>query len=231
MSDKPEQRVQAVERALTILDAFSDGAKRLTLNDLSQRTGFYRSTILRLAASLDRFGYLLRDEDGYFRLGPSLFRLGAHYQQSFNLADLVRPMLSRLVQETNETASFYVRDGDRRICLFRQHSPKTFRHHLEEGAALGLDRGASAHVLMAFSGEPGPLYDKVRAQGYHISEAEREPEALAFAVPTFGPDRKLIGALGVIGNLSRVTPEGRVMMLDAVQRAGVDLSRRLGMPG
>ncbi|RTL67516.1 MAG: IclR family transcriptional regulator, partial [Hyphomicrobiales bacterium] len=65
------QRVESVERALTILDAFGDGTPRLALGELAARTGLYRSTILRLAASLERFGYLNRDEDGAFRLGPS----------------------------------------------------------------------------------------------------------------------------------------------------------------
>lgn len=228
MAEKGEQRVESVERALSILEAWSQENRPLTLNELAQRTGYYRSTILRLAASLQRFGYLQRDAEGYFRLGPSLFRLGALYQQSFNLADHVRPMLARLVDETGETSSFYVRDGDKRICLLRHHSPRIFRHHLEEGAELSLDRGASAHILMAFSDEPGAFYDAVRAQGFFISEGERDPETLAVAVPVLGPHRRLIGAMGVVGQIGRITPDQRDRMLSHLQTAGRDLSRQLG---
>ena len=53
-----EQKVASVERALSILEAFSDGTSRLSLAELSVRTGFYRSTILRLTDSLRRFGYM-----------------------------------------------------------------------------------------------------------------------------------------------------------------------------
>jgi DNA-binding IclR family transcriptional regulator len=63
-----EQRVESVERALTLLEAFGGGGESLSLNDLATATGFYRSTILRLAASLQRMGYLHRDADGRFRL-------------------------------------------------------------------------------------------------------------------------------------------------------------------
>ena len=50
--------VDAVERALTLLDAFNGGDSALPLKELSQRSGLTKTTILRLAVSLERFGYL-----------------------------------------------------------------------------------------------------------------------------------------------------------------------------
>src|SRR5688572_16846594 len=61
--------VAAVERALSILDAFTDQDPQLTLGELAKRTKMYKSTILRLARSLENYGYLVRAEDGVFRLG------------------------------------------------------------------------------------------------------------------------------------------------------------------
>lgn len=222
-----EQKVEAVERALTILDAFGDGAPRLTLAEISRRTGFYRSTILRLAASLERRGYLLRDGDGQFRLGPTLWRLGVLYQNAFDLADHVRPVLARLVADTDETAAFYVREGSRRICLYRAHSRRMIRHHLEEGADLPLDRGASAHVLMAFTGAAGPRYDTVRAEGCCISLGERDPETASVAVPVMTRTGHFAGALGLVGLRSHFDA-GRVATLrDAAQREAAVLGARL----
>ena len=42
--------VAAVDRALTILSAFDGEPNALTLAALSRRTGFYKSTLLRLIA-------------------------------------------------------------------------------------------------------------------------------------------------------------------------------------
>ena len=181
-----EQRVEAVERALSILDAFTAERPSLSLAELAERTGFYPSTILRLASSLARFGYMHRGADGQFRLGPTPLRLGLLYRQAFNLTDYVRPALARLVERTGETAAFYVREGDKRICLYRQHTQRLVRHHLEEGAELPLDVGASAHVLMAFTGGSGPTYEKVRAAGLYVSIGERDPETAAIAAPCSG---------------------------------------------
>ncbi len=72
-----------MERALTLLDAFTAEKDALTLARLAERTGFYKSAILRLAGSLERVGYLTRDGAGIFRLGPSLWRLGGLYQRDF----------------------------------------------------------------------------------------------------------------------------------------------------
>ena len=207
MKGKKVQKVEAVERALSILESFSDGQKRLPLGELSKRTGFYRSTILRLASSLEKFDYIYRDNDGLFRLGPTLLRLGVLYKQAFNLADHVYPVLQRLVDRTHETASFYVREGNLRICLYRINSPRNIRHVAEEGSQLPLDRGAGARVLMAFTSGKGNIYSKVRADGFYISVGERDPAAAGLAVPVFGYEGKFVGALGIIGPRHRLQPE------------------------
>ncbi|HWP12839.1 MAG TPA: helix-turn-helix domain-containing protein, partial [Ramlibacter sp.] len=76
-----EAGVATLERGLSILDAFSLGAGTLSLAELAGATGLYKSTILRLCASLLRLGFLQRLDDGRYRLGPAVFQLGRRYQQ------------------------------------------------------------------------------------------------------------------------------------------------------
>jgi DNA-binding IclR family transcriptional regulator len=223
-----EQRVEAVERALTLLEAFADGARALTLAEVAARAGLYPSTALRLAGSLARFGYLARGSDGNWRLGPTPFRLGAIYRAGYNLAEQVRPVLARLVVETGETGGFYVRESDRRICLFREASPRPIRLHIDEGAAMPLDRGASAHVLMAFTGGTLPVHAKVRAEGIAISIGERDPETAAIAAPVFGSCQRFVGALGVSGPVLRLGVREVAALAPAVAEEARALSRVLG---
>jgi DNA-binding IclR family transcriptional regulator len=115
-------KVEAVERALAVLEAFHT-ERPMTLGEIAAATGFYKSTILRLAASLERFGYLVREKSGAFRLGPALWRLGSIYRGGFDLGEAIRPELRRLAETTGETASFYIREGRSRVCLFRRNSP------------------------------------------------------------------------------------------------------------
>jgi DNA-binding IclR family transcriptional regulator len=211
--------VEAVERALSILRAFGEGDEALALAELARRTGLYKSTILRLAASLARQRFLARGDDGLYRLGPELWRLGALYRRRLDLGGIVRPELRRLVEATGETASFYVRDGDERLCLYRENSPRAVRHHLEEGARLPLDRGAAGRVLLAYSGARGAAFEGIRRAGGYVSLGERDPDIGAAAVPVFDAAGGLAGALAVSGLLSRFDERARAAALAALHRA------------
>ena len=211
-----EEKVEAVERALSILDAFREDEESLSLAALAEKTGFYKSTILRLAASLERFGYLVREPSGFYRLGPSLWRLGSLYRRSFDLGEHVRPELRRLVEATTETASFYIREGNERICLYRLNSPRPVRHHLDEGVRLPLERGAAGRVLLAFAGSRGEPYTSIRTARQYISLGERDPEVAAASVPVLDAAGHIRGALSVSALLSRFDEEAQVRALSAL---------------
>jgi DNA-binding IclR family transcriptional regulator len=199
-----KDKVEAVERALAVLNAFHADKPTMTLGEIASATGFYKSTILRLAGSLERLGYLIREERGVFRLGPALWRLGSIYRAGFNLGEAIRPELRSLVEATGETASFYIREGQSRVCLFRHNSPQSARHHLDEGAELPLNAGASAHVLLAFSnGAKGPKAKAVQQRGYDISLGER------VAVPVFDLAGEFRGALAISGLIGRFKEKAR----------------------
>lgn len=222
--------VEAVERALAILEAFDATHPRLSLSDLAGRTGFYPSTVLRLASSLGRFGYLRRGEDGRFRLGAAPLRLGAVYRGAFSLADHLRPALTELVTQTGETAVFYVREGDRRICLCREHPRRAVHNHVLEGAALPLEVGAGGHVLMAFTGGDSELHAQVRRRGYAVSIGERDVDAGAVAAPVFGAEGHLVGAMGVAYVASRLRELDLPALGRLVRSAARDLTADLGGP-
>lgn len=219
--------VAAVERALTILNAFSDEHPALTLHELSKRTGLYKSTLLRICGSLERHGYIRRGPDGVFRLGPTLWRLGSLYSRSFNLGDYVYPVLNRLVENTRQCATFYVRDNDSRLCLFRRRSPHGLNIHRDEGERLPLDRGAGGRIILAYSGGDDELYDQVRRDGYYWSKGELEPDVNAIAAGVFGAGNVFIGSLAISGLRSRFNEDTIPHMIEEVVREAAELTRRL----
>lgn len=226
--------VDAVARALTILSAFGEGASDMPLAELARRTGLYKSTILRICTSLEAHRFLIRGTDGMFRLGPELWRLGALYRRSFDLGEYVRPVLRRMVAETQETASFFIRDGDERVCLHRLNSPRAVRHHLDEGVRLPLDRGAAGRVLLAF-GDPGdPRGGDIRRTGYAVTRGERDPELAAIAAPVFDPSGQLRGALSLSTLCSRLDAakeaSTRAILLAAATELSAALPAGVDMP-
>lgn len=225
------QRVESVERALALLEAFADGSPRLSLAELARRTGYYSSTVLRLAATLERNGFLRREDSGDFRLGPSLWRLGTLYERSFELSTYVRPTLEKLSARTGETAVFYIREGGQRIVLYRHHAQRSLRHNVDEGTLLPLDRGAGGHVLMAFTDGDLRARARIGTGGFAFSAGERDPETAAIAAPVFSIDQVFVGALAIVGARTRmesgdIDQQGRVVVT-----AADELSRSLGAGG
>jgi DNA-binding IclR family transcriptional regulator len=200
--------VAAVDRAFNILAAFKMREEPLSLAEVARRTGLYKSTILRLATSLERAGFVFRFGDGRFAIGPEPLRLAQIYQESFNVRDLLLPVLQDLSRDTGETASFYIRQGNVRVCLHRVEPLRSIRHSVREGDRLPLDLGAAGTVLRAFANRPDMSLGDVRAQCWTVSFGERDPETASIAAPIFTTDQQLKGALSLSGPRERFTAHG-----------------------
>ncbi|RYJ01330.1 MAG: IclR family transcriptional regulator [Acetobacteraceae bacterium] len=219
--------VASADRALTVLSAFRKGDRSVSLAELAARTGLVKSTIMRLAVSLEAHGYLARTEDGAYRLDAEVLRLGTVYTQSFRMEAHVVPALEELVARTGETAAFYVRRGEQRLCLFRVDSPHLLRMHVRVGDALPLDNSSIAQVLRAFSPRPLPAY--VTALDLPVvTMGATDPHTGAIAMPVFGPAEALAGALALSAPVSRWTPEAVAAARPVLAETASVLTRRLG---
>lgn len=185
----------AVDRALSVLSAFRSCDKALSVTELAERTKLYKSTVLRLLASLSHGGLMRKTSNGLWTLGSEVSRLASIYTASFSLEDVVLPVIQELVAKTGESVALHIKQGDQRLCLFRVDSPQLLRDHVKVGDVLPLDRGAGGRVLMAFSGAKGKVYDKIRKDGYIHAVSDRVPGLVGVSAPVWKGDGQLVGAL------------------------------------
>ena len=225
----------AVDRALSLLAAYRAGDDGLSLAEFAQRTQLYKSTVLRLLASLECAGLVQRRDDGRYGLGPELARLHSLYAATFSLEAVVMPVLHALVAVTGESAAYHVRQPRpgqtpdwARLCLYRVDSPQVLRDHVRPGDLLPADRGAGARVLIAFG--PGPLpagdralYEEIRTQGYCARVGDRNPELAGISAPAFHADGSLAGAV----TLTMPAHRYDAAAIPAVREAAAKLSGRV----
>lgn len=197
----------AVDRALSLLSAFRQGDVSLSLAELASRTQLYKSTVLRLLASLEHARLIQRFDDGRYALGVEVARLHGIFAASFSLDKVVLPVLRKLVSQTSESAAYHVLQGQAphltRLCLYRVDSPQPVRDHIRAGDILPVDRGTGARVLIAFSGsDTGSIGKKdlqlsarIREQGYFASVGDRLADVAGISAPVFKSDGRLAGAL------------------------------------
>lgn len=219
--------VTAVTRALTLMEAFQVGEGTLSLAELTRRAGMHKTTALRLARTLAQSQYMVQEADGQWRLGPAAGWLGARYQAGFDVNNAIEPILHELVNLTNESATFYIREGGIRSCIARVEGKHAVRHNIRIGERLPLDRGAPGRVILAFDGEPGQPYELIRSRGYHLSIGERDPEVASVAAPVFGLNWRLLGSLCVSGPASRLPKAKLEKYSKSVIRAANQLSYSL----
>ena len=220
----PSGGVVAVDRALLLLKAFQGGDGALTLTELASRTQQHKSTVLRLLASLQQFGFMQRDAEGRYRLGPELARLASLYTGSFSLEAAVMPVLHALVEQTRESAALHVRQGEQRLCLYRVDSPQPIRDHIRAGDLLPLDRGAGGRVLMAFAGAVGPLYAQARRELVLAVKGDRAEGVAGVSSPVFDASGQVVGALTLTLPVQRF----KVGLQPLVRAAAKRLTESLG---
>ncbi|MGX9962070.1 IclR family transcriptional regulator [Roseomonas sp. F4] len=218
-----EGNVRAVDRALALLDAFREEEGALPLADLARRSGLHLTTALRLLGTLESHGFVKRLPTGGYVLGATLLLLGERFRRNLRLDDHVRPALERLRAESGESATFFVRDGDRRRCLFRLESPHPVRDFARVGEAQPLGIGGHGRALLALDVPPDQ-----RPRLPIISRGERLQDVAAIAAPVLGAGGLLAGSIGITLPLYRFNTAAEALCTALVVREALAVTAALG---
>jgi DNA-binding IclR family transcriptional regulator len=216
--------VGTLDRALTILMAFSSKTPTPSLAELSAFTQIPKSGVLRMLASFEHFHIVSRRTDGRYALSSEVARLNQIYQSTFSIEDVVVKVLHKLMLETEESASFYVSQGEKRLCLYRVDSLRPVRDHIRAGDLLPLNRGTGGRVLAAYSGAKGALYSKIRKEQVVVISGDVNPEVGGIGAPVFDANGELLGALTLTMPIERV----KSTFVGPVKKAARDITRLIG---
>ncbi len=186
----------------------------------------YKSTLLRLLASLERSTLVVRRPDQKYALGPFAFRLGRAFEATHNLERFILPLMHSLVEAGTESPSFHVwHNEDLRLCLLRLESHHSTLDRLRAGDLLPIDRGAPGKVLRAFRSAPNGTGD---VPLIHTSFGERDPACASMSLPVFGAGGTLVGALSLSGPRERFSAEALEKMGGPLRDAAAQATRTLG---
>ncbi len=98
------QRVQSVERALSLLDALATYSAPPSIPELAKAANVNRATAWRLMKTLVAFELAERDEvTGTYKVGPGVLRLAAATDNS-SFVRRSRPLLEKVAQKTGGSA-------------------------------------------------------------------------------------------------------------------------------
>lgn len=107
----PDESVQSVERAISLLLALDANSPQLDAVTLSARTGLSRSTVYRLLGTLERTG-MVRKRGSRFELGHNVLKLAGGYRAANHISLDAKVVLDELAQEVQTGVTLAVLDGD-----------------------------------------------------------------------------------------------------------------------
>jgi DNA-binding IclR family transcriptional regulator len=241
---------QAVHRVLRILLCWAEDDATLSLTEVAQRIGLTLPTAHRMIKTLQSEGFLVQDRiSGRYALGPAIMDLARVMLQRSDQEELVLtvvPHLERMRAITGETVGLHLPMGDIRMCVAELVSRQPIRAATGVGRTFKLPEGAAGKILVAWSPERFEIVEtenrasrqqrdafakeleRVRRQGYAISEGETIPGAAALAFPVFGPDGDVRAAINIPGPANRWTHRRMTADLPKLSDEANQVSEQLG---
>src|SRR3954453_22894814 len=169
---RPPRGEPVVDRALSLLGAFDDTHRHLTLGELGRRSGIPTSSALRLATRLQAWGALERDADGRFSVGLRLWGVASRAPRGHGLPQVALPFMGDLEEVTRQHVLLAVREGEDALMVERLSSHGAVAALYRPGGRMPLHSTGVGLVLLAFA-EPG-FQEHVLAQPL-VHEPEKVP--------------------------------------------------------
>jgi DNA-binding IclR family transcriptional regulator len=246
---RPPHGDPVIDRALALLFAFDAGHRRLTLGELSRRTGIPTSSALRLANRLMVWGALERGEDGRFSIGLRLFEVASLCLRGHGLRQVALPYMGDLTEATHQHVLLAVQDGDDALLVERLSARKAIPILYRVGGRLPLHSTGVGLVLLAYA---DPEFQESYLSRPLIHEPEKTPVSpaalrrtlaeirrdrsvtfhrkvpqplMSAASPIFGAEEAVVAALSVVVPEQQMDPR---RLTPALQTAARAISRALG---
>ncbi len=199
----PESSTRTVQRALTLLAAVCEQGNA-SLAEAAREADLSASTALRLMRTLESSGFLARSEDGMFRPGPWLIRLGAKTFSREMLIPLSHEPMESVVDATGESVYLSV-PGLHETAMYIAIVEGTFsvRHTNWVGRTVPMEGSAAGQVLRGETPETGyvvlqnTVEDDVTAICAPISVGGHVVAAMSTLVPTYRLDEQRQRACGI----------------------------------
>jgi IclR family transcriptional regulator, pca regulon regulatory protein len=141
--------VTALARGMAVMLALGSKKRKMTIAQVSERTGIPRAAARRSLHTLSKLGFVLADDSGRFFLRPRVLTLSHAYLSTSPLAVLAQPILDRLGNRVGESCSLAILDDDEIVYLARSTSSRIMSPGLNVGRRLPAHCTSIGRVLLA----------------------------------------------------------------------------------
>jgi DNA-binding IclR family transcriptional regulator len=153
--EKPESKIQVIDRAATLLDAISRYTMPVTLKALSADTNLAPSTAFRILHSLIDNHFVDRDNSGKYQLSGRLIRLSNYQYQNIDFRKVAIPYMEKLRDKFGETINLTAREGD--VVIYVEKAIPNRMMHVQQiiGSRAPLHVTGVGKMMLGMEGKEG----------------------------------------------------------------------------
>jgi len=251
---KPNYPIKVLDKSLSVLELLLQKSSSMNMTELSEKLGFYPSTIHRILDTLKHWGYVEQDPHTQkYQLGLKALELGMAKLHQMDLVREATPYLKELVNQCNETVHLGVLEEGEVLYLAKEESSQTIRMISYVGKRAPLHCTALGKVLLTYlpEGERKKILgkrelprftektitnkeelekelSKVKKQGFALDRGENEKDVRCIAVPIRNHQGKVIAALSISSPAYRTDINQQSHLKEALLTVSKKISKRLG---
>ena len=256
MASNPRERysINSIIRASHILKCLSGGKSHFKMSELARHVGLDRSTTYRILLSLERTGFVEKDEKaGTYSLGLAAFEIGNAYLSQMDLIQICRPIMADLAQKVQETVHLAVLSDTEIVYVDKADSPRSLGVMSKMGQRAPVYCTALGKTLLAF--QPGheqsriihdirliPLTPRtitskqklveelkgIRKQGYALDRREIEEDVECIGAPIRNHIGDVIAAISISGPRRKIHTPDEKQFVSLVTEAAAFISSKMG---
>jgi len=245
--------VPAVARALTLLDRLARGREPMTLARLSSELALPKSSVHGLCTTLVSFGYLRRQADGSFLIGPRVMGLAEAFVAGTDVAQEFNALWGGSGIAPEETVLLSVLSGNEALYVAVRNSARPLGLAFNVGMRLPAYLSGSGKAMLSqlpadevrrrFTGQlstrltsKGPrdiesLLKELaltRKRGYSIDDEAVREGVYSFGAAVFGASGEAVAAVAVCINKAQLGSDRGARHREAALDVARRLTQRLG---
>ena len=235
----------SLDRALGVLECLGRHPEGAGLSELAAEMGLTVNFVYRVTQALVAHGYVNRDVEKRFSIGPKLLALCQPVSNDVPLAEAAMPALRWLSEQTGEAAHLGMISGHEGIVLERVIGRALIKFYVERGTRFPLHTSGPGKVMLAFMPEAdrdaviaGMKFERfqpwtisnrkdflrclegVRADGFAVDAGEHLEGHHCLGAPIMDADGHALASLWITGPSQRLSEERMVKLAPIVKKAG-----------
>jgi len=252
VSDIKTKSVPAVEKALLILEELATSQNGLSLSELTTALGLPKSSTYGMLLTLERLGYLLRNENtGRYLFGMKILTLANMAMNGLNLRKLSSTQIRQLMLRTGLTVHMAIQERNEVVIIEKADSPYTPKVETWVGKRMGIHCTAAGKALLCDWPEDDidrlmrfglPRYNdntivspqklkkelaQIRKQGYSVDAEEETIGSRCIGAPITDETGKVVAAISIAGDKHQIHKETFPTLVKYVQEAASEISKKL----